>query len=127
MPLADERTVKPFDELRDAAGAVGGDQQPLERFLRERSASEIEQLQKAARWRITEQEVTFNILGVPEGTNRPWNLDVLPYLVDRAEWLELCRGLRQRARLLNEVIADCYGAQRLVRDGLLPAELVLGH
>ncbi|HEY2409702.1 MAG TPA: circularly permuted type 2 ATP-grasp protein [Polyangiaceae bacterium] len=127
IPHEGERQASLFDEFRDEGGAVRTHQLPLDRFLREHSSAELEQLQKAARFRITEQEVTFNILGVPEGTNRPWNLDVLPYLIDRAEWLTLCQGLRQRARLLNEVIADCYGPQRLVRDGLLPAELVLGH
>jgi uncharacterized circularly permuted ATP-grasp superfamily protein/uncharacterized alpha-E superfamily protein len=79
------------------------------------------------RRRITEQEVTFNILGVPEGTNRPWQLDAIPLVVARAEWEDLCVGLCQRARLLNAVIADCYGDQRLLREGLLPAQLVLGH
>jgi len=126
-PNAIERHVTAFDEFRDASGALRAHQSLLERFLAERSPTELDQLQKSVRWRITEQEVTFNILGVPEGTNRPWHLDVLPYLVERNEWLALCRGLRQRARLLNEIIADCYGPQRLVREGLLPAELVLGH
>jgi len=119
--------VSAFDEFREPSGALRTHQNLLEKFLAERSPAELDQLQKSVRWRITEQEVTFNILGVPEGTNRPWHLDVLPYLVERNEWLALCRGLRQRARLLNEVIADCYGPQRLVREGLLPAELVLGH
>ena len=126
-PNALEQHVTAFDEFRDAGGALRAHQSLLERFLSERSPAELDQLQKTVRWRITEQEVTFNILGVPEGTNRPWHLDVLPYLVERNEWLSLCRGLRQRARLLNEIIADCYGPQRLVREGLLPAELVLGH
>lgn len=126
-PSALEQHVTAFDEFRDAGGALRLHQNLLERFLAERSSAELDQLQKSVRWRITEQEVTFNILGVPEGTNRPWHLDVLPYLVERNEWLTLCAGLRQRARLLNEIIADCYGAQRLVREGLLPAELVLGH
>ena len=122
-----EQHVNAFDEYRDPAGSLRVHQRLLEKFLAERSSAELDQLQKSVRWRITEQEVTFNILGVPEGTNRPWHLDVLPYLVERNEWLLLCRGLRQRARLLNEIIADCYGPQRLVREGLLPAELVLGH
>lgn len=126
-PNSLEQHVTTFDEFRDASGALRAHQGLLERFLAERSPAELDQLQKSVRWRITEQEVTFNILGVPEGTNRPWHLDVLPYLVERNEWLALCRGLRQRARLLNEIIADCYGPQRLVREGLLPAELVLGH
>ncbi|MEP7052692.1 MAG: circularly permuted type 2 ATP-grasp protein [Pseudomonadota bacterium] len=126
-PSTLEQHVTAFDEFRDTSGTLRTHQNLLDRFLAERTPAEVDQLQKSVRWRITEQEVTFNILGVPEGTNRPWHLDVLPCLVERTEWLTLCRGLRQRARLLDEIIADCYGPQRLVREGLLPAELVLGH
>src|SRR5712691_5496873 len=103
-----------FDEYRDASGSV-------------RPPADLEQLRQAVRRRITEQEVTFNILGVPEGTNRPWQLDAIPFVIERAEWEVLCVGLRQRARLLNAIIADCYGDQRLLREGVLPAQLVLGH
>jgi uncharacterized circularly permuted ATP-grasp superfamily protein/uncharacterized alpha-E superfamily protein len=116
-----------FDEYRDAEGKVRSHQQLLAGFLGEHAPADLEQLRQAVRRRITEQEVTFNILGVPEGTNRPWQLDAIPLVIERSEWEELCVGLRQRARLLNAVIADCYGEQRLLREGLLPAQLVLGH
>ncbi|HEY6077384.1 MAG TPA: circularly permuted type 2 ATP-grasp protein [Polyangiaceae bacterium] len=121
------RRVGSFDELRDAAGAIRAHQAPLAQFLESKDIKELEELGRVVRQRITQQEVTFNILGVPEGTNRPWQLDAVPLVLDRTEWLALSAGLRQRARLLNAVIRDCYGSQQLVRDGLLPAELVLGH
>jgi len=124
VPSANER---PFDEYRDADGNVRPHQLLLSRFLAEHSPAEVEQLRQAIRRRITEQEVTFNILGVPEGTNRPWQLDAIPFVIERKEWDQLCVGLRQRARLLNAVISDCYGEQRLIRDGVLPPQLVLGH
>jgi uncharacterized circularly permuted ATP-grasp superfamily protein/uncharacterized alpha-E superfamily protein len=95
--------------------------------LSEHAPADLEQLRQAVRRRITEQEVTFNILGVPEGTNRPWQLDAIPLVLARPEWEALCVGLRQRARLLNAIIADCYGEQRLIREGVLPAQLILGH
>src|SRR6266481_902328 len=122
--VANERV---FDEYRDPEGRLRPHQELLDKFLREHAPQELELLRQAVRRRITEQEVTFNILGVPEGTNRPWQLDAIPFVIDRAEWEGLCIGLRQRARLLNAVIADCYGEQRLLRDGLLPAQIVLGH
>ena len=119
------RRVGSFDELRDAAGAIRAHQAPLAQFLESKDIKELEELGRVVRQRITQQEVTFNILGVPEGTNRPWQLDAVPLVLERTEWLALSAGLRQRARLLNAVIRDCYGPQQLVRDGLLPAELVL--
>ena len=46
--------------------------------------------------------MTFNILGVPEGTNRPWQLDSVPLVLGRAEWTRAwCRALAQRARVLE--------------------------
>lgn len=125
--LGAARADVPYDEFRARDRSVRPHQKLLHDFLSERSPQEIDQLEKLVRRRINEQEVTFNILGVPEGTNRPWQLDTLPFVVDRAEWEALCVGLRQRARLLDAVLADCYGPQRLIRDGLLPAQLVLGH
>jgi len=116
-----------FDEYRDTEGNVRPHQALLAKFLSEHAPADLEHLRQAVRRRITEQEVTFNILGVPEGTDRPWQLDAIPFVIERTEWDRLCVGLRQRARLLNAIIADCYGEQRLLREGLLPAQLVLGH
>lgn len=116
-----------FDELRDGSGQLRPHQRLLAAFLEGKDPRELEELGRLVRQRITQQEVTFNILGVPEGTNRPWQLDAVPLVLDRLEWQALSAGLRQRARLLDAVLCDCYGPQRLLRDGLLPAELVLGH
>src|SRR5829696_6899835 len=121
------RHAESFDELRDGAGQIRGHQQPLVHFLESKDEKELEELGRLVRQRITQQEVTFNILGVPEGTNRPWQLDAVPLVLERAEWQVLSAGLRQRARLLDAVLRDCYGRQQLLKDGLLPAELVLGH
>ena len=119
------RRVGSFDELRDLDGQIRPHQRALAAFLESKDSRELEDLGRLVRQRINQQEVTFNILGVPEGTNRPWQLDAVPLVLDRAEWLKLAAGLRQRARLLNAVLRDCYGPQQLLRDGLIPAELVL--
>jgi uncharacterized circularly permuted ATP-grasp superfamily protein/uncharacterized alpha-E superfamily protein len=59
--------------------------------------------------------------------DRPWALDALPLVLDAVEWQGLSAGLAQRARLLNLVLSDLYGPQQLLREGLLPAEVVLAH
>ena len=58
---------------------------------------------------------------------RPWRLDPVPVVLDAASWTPLEVGLAQRAELLNAILADLYGEQRLLRDGLIPPALVLGH
>ncbi|HEX5844350.1 MAG TPA: circularly permuted type 2 ATP-grasp protein, partial [Pseudomonas sp.] len=63
----------------------------------------------------------------PDGADRPWELDLLPNLIPAEEWQRIAAGVAQRATLLNRVLADIYGPQKLIADGLLPAELVFGH
>src|SRR5699024_1548498 len=57
----------------------------------------------------------------------PWQLDPLPMVVDPAEWAELEAGLAQRAQVLDAILADLYGPRRLLLEGILPAEIILGN
>lgn len=63
----------------------------------------------------------------PGGTSDRWHLDPLPLVVTPQEWTTLSAGLAQRAELLDAVADDLYGARRLLREGVLPPELVLAH
>ncbi len=56
-----------------------------------------------------------------------WHLDPLPVLLDEAEWAGLEAGLAQRSELLDEILTDVYGPRRLLRTGVIPAEVILGH
>ncbi len=58
---------------------------------------------------------------------RAWPLAPVPLLIDEAEWARIGAGLMQRAELLERTLADLHGAQHLVRDGLLPPELVAAN
>ncbi len=80
-----------------------------------------------ARQRIRENGVSYNVYGDPLGTERPWSLDPIPLLIPPAEWASLEAGLIQRARLLNTILADLYGPQKLLLNGDLPSALVFGN
>lgn len=58
---------------------------------------------------------------------RTWDLDPLPLVIGSAAWAELDEGLRQRAVLLDTILTDLTGEQRLVREGQLPGAAVYGH
>ena len=78
--------------------------------------------------RAVEQDgVTYNVYGDPKGTDRPWEVDLLPFVISAEEWQFLAKGLAQRARLLNLVLADLYGANRLLAEGLIPPAIIHGH
>ncbi len=55
-----------------------------------------------------------------------WKLDPVPWVLDAAEWAGLSSAVRQRATLLDLVLADLYGARSLIRRGFIPPELVFG-
>ena len=80
-----------------------------------------------ARRMIHENGVTYNVYGDPQGMERPWELDPVPRVIGPGEWACLEAALAQRARLLNALMADVYGPQRLLAEGLLPPELVFAH
>ncbi len=84
------------------------------------------------RWReaqqlIRENGVTYNVYGDPRGMDRPWQLDPIPLVIAPADSEFLQTGLVQRARLLEAILADVYGPQKLLAQGLLPAELVFAN
>ena len=63
----------------------------------------------------------------PEQSPGPWRLDPIPLVIDAAEWTPLEIGLAQRTELLNAILVDLYGPQRLLSSGVLPPALVFGH
>ena len=97
-----------------------------------RSLETLGRHELASRWEnakraIRDNGVTYNVYGDPEGVDRPWTLDMIPLLVPSAEWSRLEAALIQRARVLNLLLADLYGPQRLLRERQLPASLVFGN
>jgi uncharacterized circularly permuted ATP-grasp superfamily protein/uncharacterized alpha-E superfamily protein len=63
----------------------------------------------------------------PERDPGPWRLDPVPLVLDAAEWAPLQVGLAQRTELLNAVLVDLYGEQRLLSSGVLPPAVVFAH
>lgn len=76
---------------------------------------------------IRENGVTFNVYADPEGADRPWSLDLLPMVLPPEEWAGIEAAVRQRATLLDAVLRDVYGGQRLLAEGALPPALIYGH
>lgn len=131
VPIAPESASVPltpaYNEFWASEEQPRAEQRLLLSYLEGKTPAEMRRLGGLILRRIREQEVTFNILGSPEGSNRPWQLSPLPLVLPHDQFAELSRGLDQRARLLNQVIADAYGEQRLIKQGIIPARLVLGN
>ncbi len=83
--------------------------------------------QKDIDWLLSENGVTYNVYNDPKGMHRPWNLNVVPFLLHQNEWKTIETGLKQRAELLNLVLKDIYGERNLIKNGIVPYEVIYGH
>ncbi len=69
---------------------------------------------------LVDQGITFSL----SGQERPFPLDLIPRVITAAEWTRLERGIVQRVRAMEAFLADIYGDQQIVRDGVLPKRLI---
>ena len=76
---------------------------------------------------LRNEGATYNVTVDHQSRRQPWSLDPCPLVVDETEWAGLEAAVAQRVPLLDLVLADIYGERRLVAEGHIPAELVLGH
>ncbi len=120
-----------FDELRGNAALADGHLRPAwKRFFDTLGVAGFRDLDRRAeivRRQIEDDGITYNVYSEGAGPARPWSLDLLPFIIEEHEWTEIERGIAERAGLLESIVADAYGPQRLLREALLPPALVLGH
>jgi uncharacterized circularly permuted ATP-grasp superfamily protein/uncharacterized alpha-E superfamily protein len=116
-----------FDECFDGAGSVRAHWRELINVLGLLGDKELEGRMENGRRILAEHGVTCFANSNGRGVDQPWHCDLIPFVIEAGEWRVLEAGLAQRARLLNLVLGDLYGTQRLVRDGLVPAPLVFAN
>jgi uncharacterized circularly permuted ATP-grasp superfamily protein/uncharacterized alpha-E superfamily protein len=116
-----------YDELLEAGGTTRPHWQRLIEHLEFIGVEGARRGVELARRLVVENGVTYNVYADPQGKDRPWLLDPLPLPLGAAEWHEIQAGVVQRTQLLNRLLQDLYGDQRLLSDGVVPAELAYGH
>jgi uncharacterized circularly permuted ATP-grasp superfamily protein/uncharacterized alpha-E superfamily protein len=116
-----------FDELFEAPYQPRPHWSRVLAELTATSASDVRERLAAAERQIRDSGVTYNVYADPQGLDRPWDLDVLPLIIAPEEWREIEAGIIQRAQLFNAVLADLYGSQSLLKEGLLPPSLILAQ
>lgn len=116
-----------YDEMLDEGGRVRDHWRNLFIHLDGVAPDAMRQRLEFVDRRIQENGVTYNIYADSQGQDRPWVLDPLPLILPAEEWQALSQAVAQRARLLNAILADLYGPQTLLAEGLLPPALVYGQ
>ena len=116
-----------FDELRDGEGLVRPHWRAFARTLSSLSTEEYERRQASARATVQDNGVTYNVYDDRGGHARPWQLDIVPFILSAGDWAKIEAAVIQRAELADLLLRDIYGPQRLMREGVLPPHLVTGH
>lgn len=115
------------DEMVEADGSLRPHWRMFVSMLDDLGRDEITRRWEQARRIIRENGITHNVYGDPNGLDRPWNLDLIPLLMPADQWQTIGRGLTQRAKLLDRLLADLYGPAESIALGLLPPELVYAN
>ncbi len=113
-----------YDEVVGPDGALRTAWKGLAELAVGLTAGDLHRVDDDIRRALADDGVTYSRPGQRVG---PWRLDPVPLVVDAAQWTRLEVGLAQRAELLNAVLTDLYGPQRLLSERVVPAAAVLGH
>ncbi len=116
-----------YDELLQPDGTLRPHCRKFYSSLEALGEAEFSRRWAQAQQLLRENGIAYGAYGDPQDEPRPWELDALPLLIAEAEWWTVADGLNQRARLMNLLLADLYGPQELLQQGLLPQEVLFGH
>lgn len=115
-----------YDEL------LGADLQPrpaariLFDYLNSLGATELMARRSAVDAAIMAMGITFTVYSEAGNIDRVWPFDIIPRTLKKREWDQIDAGLKQRLTALNLFIDDLYNAQKIIRDGVVPAEVLAG-
>jgi uncharacterized circularly permuted ATP-grasp superfamily protein len=121
--------ARAFDELwgtsRHKKARTGFE--PLARWLADVPPAELDRRQQAAEAAFRSLGITFAVYGDEDSAERIIPFDIVPRIFTAREWADLSEGLEQRVRAINAFIDDVYGARRILADGAIPADIILGN
>jgi uncharacterized circularly permuted ATP-grasp superfamily protein len=118
------QTEQFYDEMFTPEGHVRQGYEHLKRKVEQLRPEELANRQLSAERAMLSMGITFNVYSEGEGTERTMPIDIIPRVVTGSEWEKLERGLKQRIRALNMFIHDVYNEQHILKDGIVPRDLI---
>lgn len=113
----------------DEVFAPDGSARPAAQMLMERIESfpdgELNRRQIAAEYALLRMGITFNVYADEQGIEKIFPFDLIPRIIGANEWNWIERGLKQRIHALNLFIDDVYHDQKILKDGVVPSDIVL--
>jgi uncharacterized circularly permuted ATP-grasp superfamily protein len=115
-----------FDEMFTDQGICRTHYEKFLKIIETTSSKRITQMQHAANKTQIAMGMTFNVYHDNQGIEKILHLDIIPRIIARKEWEHLEAGLKQRIYALNLFIQDIYNDRKVLKDRIIPEELVLG-
>ena len=114
-----------YDELITDKGSPRTAARQALRLLQSLPEQEMDSRRQSADLAIREMGISFTVYTEGGNIDRAWPFDIIPRIITGREWAQVSRGLQQRSRALNCFIDDVYNQQRILVDGIVPADIVL--
>jgi uncharacterized circularly permuted ATP-grasp superfamily protein len=117
--------VETFDEMKSYGDGTRALYEKVARWLDETPSDLLASRRAQAEYMFRRIGITFGVYGDKDAAERLIPFDIVPRLISRAEWRRLEAGLTQRVRALNLFLKDVYGERAILREGIVPPELIL--
>lgn len=114
-----------YDEMFVSSGSPRAHYRPLFKQLASMTAEEFRSRSELADSSLMNQGITFTVYSDERGVEKPWPLDLVPRIIPSKEWAHIEKGLKQRVQALNLFLKDVYNEQRILKDRVIPRELVV--
>ena len=114
-----------YDEMLSAADQPRRPYRRIHDRLQKLGHAELRRRQRRAQSAFRDMGITFTVYQDDRGIEKLFPLDLIPRVIDARQWAHLERGLQQRVAALNLFLEDVYGEQRILRQGVVPADIVL--
>jgi len=118
------RPTQAFDELMTPRGTPRAASRRIVNYLSKFSDEEFAARQEAADLSIREMGISFTVYSESGNIDRAWPYDLIPRVIRARDWNRVSKGLKQRSVALNRFIDDIYNKQKVLADGIVPAELI---
>jgi uncharacterized circularly permuted ATP-grasp superfamily protein len=116
-------TLNTWDEMFQE-NDVRNQYQGFLQFLRSIPADELNKKEELAKRLFMSQGVTFTVYSSGEGIEKIFPFDIIPRIITASEWSVIDQGIKQRLKALNLFLKDIYNNQFILKDGIVPTELV---
>ena len=118
-----------FDEIMGMTGDTPPrpEMTALSRWIDDTPGDELRRRQQAAETTFRQLGITFAVYGESDAAERIIPFDIVPRVFLASEWARLSEGLVQRVEAINAFLDDIYGERRILKEGVLPPDLIFGN